>query len=132
MLCVCAKNTLVRTGVFPLKEIITVYCFVRFMNHRSLKPEIFPTPVNEPHCFQHISGEFHSASIGVSDGIASSHRQLSQPVPLPTRVLIINIELLNMPAFRLDCPLFFQSNSTVIALSPHDHSNSLAIRRSEL
>lgn len=101
------KNTLVGTGVIPLKEIITVYRFVRFMNHRSLKPEIFPTPVHEPHCFQHIYGEFHSASIGVSDGIASSHRRLSQPVPLPTRVLLLSIELLNMAAFRLDCPLFF-------------------------
>jgi len=83
------KNTVVRTGVFALKEIITVHRFVRFMSHRSLKPEIFPTPVNVPRCFQHISGEFHSASIGVSGGIASSHRRLSQAVPLPTRVLTL-------------------------------------------
>lgn len=131
MSCLCPKNALVRTGVFPLKEIITVPRFVRFMNHRSLKPEIFQTPVNEPHCSQHISGEFHSASIGVSDGIANSHRWLSQPVPLPTRFLILNIELLNMPALRLDCPLFLQSDSKVIALMPHDHSHSLAIHHSE-
>ena len=117
MSCVCAKNTLVSAGVFPLKEIITVHRFVRFMNHGSLKPEIFPTPVNEPHCFQHVSGGFRSASIGFSAGVASSHRRLSQPVPLPTRVLILNIELLNMPAFRLDFPLFLPSDSTVIVLT---------------
>jgi hypothetical protein len=70
------KNILIRTGVFPLKEIITVHRFVRFISQRSLKPEIFPTPVNEPHCFQHISGEFHSVSITVS----WRHREVTQPV----------------------------------------------------
>jgi hypothetical protein len=77
MLHACAKNTLAGTGVLPLKEIMTVRRFVRFMNHGSLKPEIFPTPVNEQHGFQHISGEFHSASTRFSDGIASSHSGLS-------------------------------------------------------
>jgi hypothetical protein len=72
------KKHLVRTGVIPLKEIMTVPRFVRFMNHRSVKPEIFPTPVNEPHDFQHISGEFRSASTSFTDGTASSHNGLSQ------------------------------------------------------
>lgn len=114
----CKKHTRVRTGVFPLKEMITVHRFVRFMNHRSLKSEIFPTPVNETRCFRHLSGVVHSASIGVSDGIASSRCRLLQPVPLIAGLLILNIEPLNMPAHRLHRPLFLQSVSTVIALSP--------------
>jgi hypothetical protein len=52
------KNTLVRTGVFPLKELITGQRCVRFMNHRSLKPEIFPTPVNRPHSFNTYLASF--------------------------------------------------------------------------
>jgi hypothetical protein len=95
VMCMCTNSTRVRTGVFPLKEIITVHSFVRFINHRSLKPEIFPPPVNESCCFQLIFGVFYSDSIGVSDGIAGSHRRLSQTVPLPTSLLILNIELLN-------------------------------------
>lgn len=118
----CKKHTPVCTGVFPLKEIITVHRLVRFMNHRSLRPEIFPKLGNELHCFRHLSGGVHSASIGVSDSIASSRLWLSQPVPLTARVLILNIELLNMHAFRLDRHLFLQSDFTVIALIPHAHS----------
>ena len=98
-------------------------------NHCSPFCEIYEpqVAVNEPHCFQYLSGGVHSASIGVSDSIASSRRRLSQPVPLTARVLILNIELLNMPAFRLDRPLFLQSDSTVITLIPHGHSHSIAI-----
>jgi hypothetical protein len=70
---VCAKPYYGRTGVFSLKKLINVHCPVRCMYHRSLKPEIFSTPVNKPHCFNGI--RMWAIAYSVQQCVDSLHSQ---------------------------------------------------------
>ena len=97
----------VRTGVFSLKVLITLHRCVRFMNHRSLKPEIFPTPVNKPrdlNTYLYLASFMQLPSRSIRFCLWWHHELAWR------HVSSVGSELLNMAAFLL----FFLSASLII------------------